>query len=341
MRTRIAIIYNEPSPSHYDILHEGEAVAGVLQAVESVHQALLSLDCQVIQVPLDLPFGRAKGKLRSLDVDLVFNLFEGFSGYPETEASVPEFLAKIGIPFTGCPAAVLRLALDKAKVKVILKAAGIPTPAFQKLSPETLHTFRLGYPCIVKPRCEDASHGLSAESVVNDFVSLERQVRFICDAYQGGALVEQFISGREFNVTVLGNSEYTVLPASEIVYSLPPGMPELLTFAAKWEPGTLYYQGTNPVCPARLNSEEQQRIAETAVAVFKLLNCQGYARVDMRMSQDGEINVIELNPNADISPTSGSVRQAEAAGMTYYQFIEKIMGLALGKKQPWTSISVS
>ncbi|MBI4187684.1 MAG: ATP-grasp domain-containing protein, partial [Chloroflexi bacterium] len=278
MRARVAIIYNEPSPSRYDSLHEGEAIAGVLQSVESVHQALLSLDCQVIEVPLDLPFGQAKGKLRTLDVDMVFNLFEGFSGYPETEALVPEFLAKIGMPFTGCPASVLRLALDKAKVKVILKAAGIPTPSFQKLSPETLHTFRLGYPCIVKPRCEDASHGMSAESVVNDFASLEKQLRFICNAYKGGALVEQFISGREFNATVLGNSECTVLPASEIVYSLPPGMPELLTFSAKWEPGTLYYQGTNPVCPARLSGEEQQRIAETAIAVFKLFNCQGYAR---------------------------------------------------------------
>jgi D-alanine-D-alanine ligase len=329
---RIAVVYNEPSSSRYDTAGEARAVLGVLQAVESVHRALLELGYQVIRVPLLPPLERAESELRSLDVDLVFNLFEGFCGYPETEALVPELISEMGIPCTGCPGTVLRLALNKAKVKVILRAAGIQTPDFQLLNPQTLYLFQLSYPCIVKPDSEDASHGLSPESLVNDFAALEKQVGVVSDSYGGSALVEKFIDGREFNATVLGNSECTVLPVSEIVYSLPSGTPRILTFAAKWEPDSVYFTGTRAICPAKVRAEEQEHIAETALAAFRFLGCQGYARVDMRTDQEGQLNVIEVNPNPDISPGSGAVCQAEAAGMNYGQLVEKIVRLALEKE---------
>jgi len=329
MRMRIALVYNEPQKSRYDVIGEEKAVLGVLEAVEAVHQALLELDFDVTLVPLVPPLEQAEKELRNLNTDLVFNLFEGFCGYSETEAVVPEILSKMGIPFTGCRGPVLRLALDKAKTKLILKAVGIKTPDFQLLNPKTLKTFQLGYPCIVKPCCEDASNGLSAESVVHNFWALERQVNVINDFYGSNAIVEKFITGREFNATVMGNSEFTVLPVSEIVYSLPPRMPEILTFDAKWEADSPYFEGTKPVCPAEIEAEEQQRIAETITTVYRLLGCQGCARVDMRMDHEGQLNVIEVNPNPDISPGTGAARQAEAAGMTYTQFIEKIVQLAL------------
>jgi D-alanine-D-alanine ligase len=332
MRMRVAIVYNEPQPSRYDAVGEEQAVLGVLEAVKAVHQALLELGFDVTVVPLVPPLEQAEKELRNLDTDLVFNLFEGFCGYPETEAIVPDILSEIGIPFTGCPGPVLRLALDKAKTKLILKDAGIKTPDFQLLNPETVHTFQLGYPCIVKPCCEDASNGLSAKSVVHNFSALKRQVSMISDSYGGNAIVEKFIAGREFNATVMGNSEFTVLPVSEIVYSLPPRMPEILTFDAKWEADSPYFEGTKPVCPAEIEAEEQHRIAETITTVYKLLGCQGYARVDMRLDHEGELNVIEVNPNPDISPGTGAARQAEAAGMTYTQFIEKLVQLALDAK---------
>jgi len=329
MRTRVAIVYNEPHHSRYDAVSEGKAVLGVLEAVEAVHRALLELDFDVTQVPLVPPLERAKRKLRNINTDLVFNLFEGFCGYPETEAVLPEILSEMGIPCTGCPTSALKLGLDKAKMKVMLKVAGIKTPDFQLLNPETLNWFRLGYPCIVKPRCEDASHGLSPGSVVNDSASLERQIGLVSNRYSGGTLVEEFTDGREFNATILGDFECRVLPVSEIVYSLPSGMPRILTFAAKWEPDSPYFEGTKAVCPAEVEAEERERIAETALAAFRILGGKGYARVDMRMDHEGQVNVIEVNPNPDISPGSGAVRQAEAAGMTYTQFIEKIVQLAL------------
>ena len=328
----IAVVYNKPNPSRYDRTNEQKAVVGVLEAVEAVRTSILELGYEVVLLPLVLPFKTARKKLASLEVEMVFNLFEGFCGEPETEALVPEALAEMGLPFTGCEAPVLRLALDKAKVKVLLQAAGIPTADFQLLNPETLAMFRLDYPCIVKPRAEDASHGITADSVVRDFASLARQVKVVAESYGSGALVERFVGGREFNATVMGNSECTVLPVSEIVYSLSPGVPRILSFEAKWEPESIYFQGTKVICPAEIEPQEREYVARIALAAFKLLGCSGYARVDMRMDEEGRLNVMEVNPNPDISPGTGAARQALAAGMNYTQFIDKIVKLALEKK---------
>jgi D-alanine-D-alanine ligase len=330
VRRRVAVVYNEPVKSRYDQRGERAAVSGVLEAVAAVEDALLKLGYGVVRVSLVPPLLRARERLAVLRADLVFNLFEGFAGHPETEADIAEMLAALKVPFTGCPAAALKLALDKARTKALLKGAGIKTPDFQLLRPETLSSFRMSYPCIVKPRREDASHGLSAQNVVSDFVSLEKQVTAVSHYYGGQALVEHFIEGREFNATVLGG---TVLPVSEIDYSLPEGTPRLLTFDAKWQPDSEYFKGTRVVCPARIEESEREEIARTALTVFGLLGCRGYARVDMRRDGAGRLNVIEANPNPDISPGSGAVRQAEAAGLTYPQFIARIVETALENKE--------
>ncbi|MDP3879748.1 MAG: ATP-grasp domain-containing protein [Dehalococcoidales bacterium] len=329
MRTRIAIVYNKPCPSRYDATGETKAVVDVLQSVDAVYQALLELGYYAVRVPLSPPVERVRRDLNSLDVDLVFNLFEGFCGYPETEVLVPETLEEMWIACTGCHGSVLKLTIDKAKVKAMMKAAGIPTPDFQVLNPRIMHMFQLKYPCIVKPRGEHASHGVSERSVVNNFTSLEKQVKAVSETYGGSALVEEFIDGREFSITVLGNSSESVLPVSEIIYSLPPGIPRILTFAAKWEADSPYFHGTGVVCPAEITAGERECFSGLAQAAFRFLGCRGYARIDLRVDEAGQIKVIEINPNPDISPGSGAVRQAAAAGMTYNQFIEKIVKLAL------------
>jgi D-alanine-D-alanine ligase len=330
---KVAIVYNKPVSSRYDLTQEGKAVVSVLESVEAVHPALVKLGYDVVRVPLVLPLEQARKELKSLAVDLVFNLFEGFGGYPETEALVPEVATEMGIPYTGCPSAAITLALDKAKTKAVLEKSGIATPRYQVLSPETLSTFHLSYPCIVKLRNEDASHGLSEKSVVHDFASLEGQVGVVSKLYGREVLVEEFLDGQEFSATVLGDSEGTVLPVSEMTYSLPPGKPRILTFAAKWEPDSPYFKGTKVVCPAQIPNDERERIAKTALAVFRRLCRRGYARVDMRLDGEGELNVMEVNPNPDISPGTGATRQAEAAGMSYTEFVAKIVSLALERNQ--------
>ena len=330
---RIAIIYNQPVPSYYDAAGEQGAVLGILNEVVAVRKTLLKLGHSVICLALALPLAAAREKLGRLEVDLVFNLFEGFCGYPETEADIPAILTELSLTYTGCPPTALRLALDKAQTKAVLRAAGLDTTDFQLLNATSLSSFRLNYPCMVKPNGEDGSHGVSAESVVSDFLSLERQLAAVIQRYGGEeALVEEFIDGREFNATVVGNNEGTVLAVSEIAFSLPPDVPRILTFASKWQEGSVYFRGTRAICPARIPEDERQRIAAAAEMAFRFTGCRGYARVDMRRDSNGRLAVIEVNPNPDISPDAGVALQAQASGLNYWKFIEKIMALALEGK---------
>ena len=328
MSHKVAIVYNEPVAGRYGAVGEASAILAIRDDVRVVHQALSELGHSVVEVPLLPPFAEAVDALRNLDADVIFNLFEGFEDHPQTEATITHILEGLDVPCTGCPSSALALALDKARAKATMEESGIPTPRHQLLSPETLTAFNLNYPCIVKPRREDASHGLSEDSVVHNYTSLQKRVDWVSTFFGGTALVEEFLEGREFNATVLRNSEAVVLPISEIVYSLPPNMPEVLTYAAKWDPGSIYFKHTNSICPAQIAVEEQAHIVEMAVTVFRLMVGHGYARVDMRTDTQGRINVLEVNPNPDISPNAGAARQAQAAGMSYSQFIGEILTLA-------------
>jgi len=329
MGPRIAITYNHPETARFGAMNEAIAVIGVLDAVYAVEKALNELEYEVVLLPLSPPASELKSKLASLNANLIFNLFEGFDDSSETEALLPEAAEELGIPYTGCPAKALRLALDKAKAKDILKSAGIKTPDYQVLTPDTIHEFRLNFPCIIKPRSEDASHGLSEASVVRNIEALQKQVQFISRAFGGNALVEEFIDGREFNSTGIGNINPVVLNISEIIYDLPSNLPRLLTFSAKWEENSVYFVGTKPVCPARINAAQKRRIGHIVLDTFRLFGCRGYARIDLRMDSKGDFHVIEVNPNPDITPGNGTARHAEATGMTYTEFIDKIIILAL------------
>ncbi len=329
MRPSVAIVYNKPKPSRYEAMGEQIAVDSILPVVTAVRRALLQLGYPVHRVPLTPPLERARETIRQVEADLVFNLFEGFDGHPETEAAVAEFFSELGLKHTGCPAASLLLALDKPRAKTLMEAGGVRTPRYQLLSRESLAMFDLMFPCIVKPCAEDASHGLTEESVVNDRASLEVLVGRVCDHFGGTALVEEYVDGREFNVTVLGGTELVVLPIAEMTYSLPPGLPRILTFAAKWVSQSTYYKCTKAVCPADIGPELQARIAEAAMSVFRLMECSGCARVDFRLDNEGQLYVLEVNPNPDISPGMGAARQARAAGMTYRDFIGRIVLFAL------------
>ncbi len=327
---RITIIYNQPVSSYYSGTGEDEAVKGVVTEAAAVKKALLESGYHVDCIPLSLPFEEASETLHKLQTDLVFNLFEGFPGYPDTEADICHVLTDICIPYTGCPPQALRLALNKAETKLLLKSGKIDTPDFQLLTPECLSDFNLKFPCIIKPNSEDASHGITEDSVVNDFQEMERQIRKVTAHYRTGeALIEEYIEGREFNTTVTGNKGKQALAISEIEFSLPPGLPSIITYAGKWEVESHYYKGTKPVCPARVTGNEKQKIIETAEKACTITGCRGYARVDMRMDEQGRIYVLEVNPNPDISPDSGAALQAKTVGMTYTEFIRSIVLLAM------------
>jgi D-alanine-D-alanine ligase len=312
---------------------EAKAELGVLDEVQAVRQSFEELGYTTILAPVRPPLASVKKQLKTLDVDLVFNLFEGFDGHPETEAAVADMLSEVGLIFTGCSSRALSLALDKGKTKALLQKAGIETPNYQILNPQTLSLFNLSYPCIVKPAAEDASHGISEESVVNDQKSLEKQVTKVSQLYGGRALVEEYVDGREFNALVLCGSEPEVFPVSEIVYSLPPGKPKILTYSAKWEPESIYYQSSEAICPAQVEDVIRDRIVDTVRRAFMVVIDSGYGRVDMRLDKDGCPKVMEVNPNPDISPDAGITLQIQAAGITYTQFIERVATLAFERAQ--------
>jgi D-alanine-D-alanine ligase len=332
VRPKIAIIYNAPNPDLYETAVEKKASLTINDSVEAVYRALTESGYPAIRLPLLPPLESAKESLRKLETDVVFNLFEGFDGCPETEPAITNFLAELGLTYTGCPGTALSLGLDKINTKAHLEAMGTETPRYQLLGPKTSSLFHLSYPCIVKPYAEDGSNGISEESVVHDSASLEKQVATISRLFGKRALVEEFIDGREFNVTVLGTTPPKALPISEIIYSLPPGLPRILTFSAKWDPQSIYFRGTKAVCPADIDAELQEQIPQTALLAFRLLGSRGYARVDFRLDSEKKLKIIELNPNPDISPDAGAALQARVAGLSYNQFIEQIMQLSLLKK---------
>jgi D-alanine-D-alanine ligase len=155
--------------------------------------------------------------------------------------------------------------------------------------------------------------------------------------FRGYALVEQFLDGREFNASVLGNNDLSLVEISEITYTLPPGLPKILTFESKWFEETEYYKGTGVCCPAQIDSALRKTIADAVLKSANAAGCCGYARVDMRQDKDGTIKVLEVNANPDVTPELGIARQAAARGMSYSRLIQKIIDLALERQ--WQSKS--
>jgi len=186
---KIAIIYNAPEPKLYETDVEKRASLTIIESVEAVQRALIESGYLVILVPLLPPLDSAKDILRKLETDLVFNLFEGFDGYPETEPDITKFISELGLNYTGCTGIALSFGLDKINTKAHLTAMGSETPRYQLLGPKTVSLFHLRYPCIVKPYADDGSNGISEESVVHDLASLEKQVNVIHNLFGKRALV--------------------------------------------------------------------------------------------------------------------------------------------------------
>ena len=335
MGEKVGVIYNEPLPGKYHSLGEGGAVAGVLDSVAAVCQALNALEYEVQVLALKPPLSQVKEALKQLRVDIVFNLFEGFDDSPESEAEVTYLLEKMGVCFSGSPSHALLLSQNKAVAKQVLRQQGIPTPDWQVLSPENFD-FGLTFPCIIKPLNTHASHGLSEKSVVGDFPALAKQVGFVHQAYGQPALVEEFLPGREFCAMAMGNEHPRIFPIEEIVYTLPTDKPRILAYSAKWEPQDNYFRETKVRCPAKISPQLKQEIETLAIGSFLALGCRGYTRVDVRQDKEERLKVLDVNPNPDIGSEAGARLQAEAAGLDYPTFIGKILSLAKEASSPST-----
>ncbi len=333
--SKVVVLYNLS-----ERLQKGEpkdifAEKAILEDIGAVEEALHSLGHQSYVIAVRDEIVTVIHWLREIQPDAVFNLCESVFGNSCLEMNIPALLDLFRIPYTGSPPLALGLCQDKGKVKDILRSQGIPTPRYRVFDRVGGILFQgNGFPLIVKPLHEDGSLGISKESVVYDEVALSKQVGYVIEKYGQPALVEEFIDGRELNVGLIErNGELEVLPISEIDYSeFPEGIPKICGYEAKWEIGSIEYQKSKPVCPANLEPSVQRTVEETAVKVFKLFGCRDYARVDMRLNPGGEAFVLEVNPNPDISPSSGMARSIKAGGMTYTEFVENLLERALQRK---------
>lgn len=262
---------------------------------------------------------------------LIFNLCEGAFSRSAFEMNVAALLELYGSRFTGSPPMALGLALDKGMAKDILKSRGIPTPNYAVMdrAPETLPE-GLEFPLIVKPLREDASVGIDSNAVVSSLDALRGRVEFILKNHFQPAIVEEYIDGREFNIAVLGNgADKKALPPSEILFvDFPEGKPRICCYEAKWVEESPFFRKTVPSCPADVPEALREELQAVALQAYGIIGCRDYARVDMRLSRDGKIKVLEVNPNPDISSDAGFARAAKAYGLEYPDLVAAIVNAA-------------
>jgi D-alanine-D-alanine ligase len=330
---QVVILHNEPVlPAHHpEALSEHE----ILETVAVAHNTLTGAGFAVARLGVGSEPNTLVDGLSSLAPDVVFNMFEGLANRGDTEATAAGLLDWLGIPYTGSPFATLSLARSKHLTKHLLLGAGLPTPAFFVVDRLPLPTRPLEWPVIVKPAQQDASVGLDQGSVVTDSVRLEKRVAHLLQSYGPPVLVEEFIQGRELNVTLieLGDApEARVLPVSEVVFvDKDPSYWPIVTYDAKWTPGSRDFGATPARYPAEVDPALAESLGALARRAFRLLGCRDYARVDFRVRPSGQPYILELNPNPDFHPAAGLAGGLRSAGLTHEQFTIELVRNALAR----------
>ena len=261
------------------------------------------------------------------DQYIVFNWCEEIPSLPRSAAQVAAQLEDLGFVFTGADSKALALSQDKRQIKQCLIGKQIATPRWEIYERPHPNGWE-GFPAIVKPVFEHCSYGITHESVVFDACHLRQRVEYVLDTFHQPALVEDFIDGREFHVSVIGNGRLRVLPAAEMDFSAftePSG--RLCTYDSKFDPQSSDYQLIGLKLPAPLSGEEQNRLEATAIAAYRAASCRDYARMDIRL-RDGIFYVLDVNPNADLSPDTSLALAAEVAGLPYGQLGSLLVNLA-------------
>ncbi len=263
-------------------------------------------------------------KLREERPDIVFNIAEG-SGGRAREAQVPALLGLLQIPFTGSDETTLCLALDKALAKRLLATYRVPTPRWRVFSPGApIRTAGLKYPVIVKPNAEGSSKGIPDVCIAQNAAQLKALVQQDFDLYGGDVLAEEFVSGREFTVGLLGNgASVAVFPPMEIVYHRSPieGY-NVYNYTVK----QAYTEYVSYCCPAEISPELEKEIVRLAKKAFLALGCRDFARVDFRLDDAGHVYFIEINPLPGLAPHySDYPMLAEFCGVPHEELVYSVL----------------
>lgn len=258
---------------------------------------------------------------------IVFNLCEHLDGDYRKEYLVARYLERNKINFTGNRSYALKVAQNKRLCKKILMRENLPVlpyKVFKKKDKNLDISFK--FPIIVKPLYQDGSSGLNENSIVKNKRRLRDQLEFVFENFNEPAIVEPFLCGREFNVSVIGRDKRMALPVSEIDYSqLPSSIPKILTYDAKWLKNKIAYKLTKPICPAKIRKELERKLKSMALKAGAILKCRDYYRVDFRTDENDNPYILEVNPNPDISPDAGLARACNAKGIEYEDFILRLV----------------
>jgi D-alanine-D-alanine ligase len=264
--------------------------------------------------------------------DLVFNLTESYAGDDTKEMNVAAYMDLLGLPYTGAGPHAHFLAQDKATAKKMFAFHDIRTPFFATAYRGNIdHAHDVKFPLIVKPQSEDGSIGIDAEAVVTGVKELMERVEYVQNEFDSPALIEEYIEGREIYAAILGSYEKTgVLPLVELDLSkLPEGTPKIASRDVKFETDSKAYKLTKSKIVEDLDEATAQKLQETAIAAYRAVKLRDYGRIDMRLTPEGEVYVIEANPNPWLSSKHEFAMAAKKSGRSYTQLIGEIVELAV------------
>ena len=307
-----------------DTKEDREAEYDAPSTLQAIREAIASWGHEVVDLEAN---SELPNLLATTPVDIVFNIAEGFKGR-NRESQVPALLELLDIPYTGSDPATLSIALDKGLAKKIVRQAGIHTPNFQLMNTgkERLSKEFAGFPLMVKPVAEGSSKGVVTKSVCNSEAELREVVREIASKYDQPALIEEYISGREFTVGLLGERRPRALSPMEIVFLEKEDKTPVYSFQHKldWNDRIRYD------APARVEPAVMEKLRAAARGCFMALGCRDVARIDFRMDDRGRIYFLECNPLPGLTPDwSDLVLIAKGDGMDYRTLIGEILSGAI------------
>jgi D-alanine-D-alanine ligase len=270
--------------------------------------------------------------LVDFDPHICFNLLEDFAGHVTRDQHVVSYLELLNRPYTGCNPRGLTLARDKALTKKILTFHGIAVPRFQvfPLNRSPKKTDDLPYPLFVKSLTEEGSTGISQASLVTTDTQLVERVEFIHKTLGTDAIAEQYIDGRELYVSLLGNRQLQLFPIWELDFAnLPPEVARIATKKVKFDTAYQKRHGIISRPATDLSPQLESRILDICKQSYRALELSGYARIDLRLTSDNEIYLLEANPNPQIARSEDFSDSAAASGYNYETLLQKIVSLGL------------
>jgi D-alanine-D-alanine ligase len=333
MSLRVAILYDPAATLDHGAPEDLLAAQDVRRVAEAVAAACRARGWAAESLGVPAAPRQLLERLERTRPHVAFNLVEGLRGDSRLEAAFAALLELVGLPYTGSPPRALALGLEKPLVRDLLRGHGLPVPPGRLLRHGDEPLDGLRFPCIVKPAREDASHGITTDSVVADAAAARRRGQWVRQRYRQAALVEEFVDGREFNVSILGSgAEAEALPIAEIDFEgFPAGRPRLVTYAAKWVPSSPEYRGSTSVPARALPPAAAARLAAVALDAYRAVGLRDYGRVDLRLCPERGPLLLDVNPNPDLSPDAGLARAADRAGLPYADLVGGIVEGALAR----------